>query len=77
VKIKLKDNDAFNELLIRKGLTKSGLAAAIEMSVPMTIQISNGDRGPGPKTAKRITEVLKVDFDEIFKIEKPEKSTAV
>lgn len=73
MKIKLKDVDQFNEILIKKGLTKSDFAEAIGMSVPMTIQICNGDRGPGTKAAKRITDILQVEWDLIFIIYHPEK----
>jgi DNA-binding XRE family transcriptional regulator len=74
VRIKLKDVNQFNELLIRKGFTKSAFAEEIKLSVPMTIQISNGDRGPGTKLAQRILEVLQVTFDDLFIIERTIKT---
>jgi DNA-binding XRE family transcriptional regulator len=76
MKIKLRDVDQFNEMLIRKGFTKSELAASIELSVPRTIQISNGDHGPGVKVAKRICQTLEVEFDDVFKIVKTEQIRA-
>lgn len=73
MKIRLKDVAQFNELLIRKGLTKSDFATEIKLSVPMTVLISNGKCGPGTKLAKRITAVLEVSFDDIFIIERSEQ----
>lgn len=73
MKIRLKDVGQFNELLIRKGLTKSDFATEIKLSIPMTVLICNGNRGPGTKLAKRITAVLEVSFDDIFIIERSEQ----
>ncbi|MGE8078123.1 helix-turn-helix domain-containing protein [Peribacillus loiseleuriae] len=71
MKIKVKDPLKFNELLIRKGFNKADFSKAIELSRPMAVQLSNGSRYPSPKTARKITKVLEVDFDDIFLIEIP------
>jgi DNA-binding XRE family transcriptional regulator len=70
MKIKLKDADKFNELLIRKGFSKRGLAQAAAIGEATVIQICNGDRNPSPRIAKKITEVLEIEFDAIFCIVK-------
>jgi transcriptional regulator with XRE-family HTH domain len=70
VRIVLKDIITFNEMLIRKGFSKSKLARVAGLSSPMAVQISNGDRYPGPETAKRIVEALQVEWDAVFAIEK-------
>ncbi|MFG0211899.1 helix-turn-helix transcriptional regulator [Brevibacillus porteri] len=70
MKIKVKDLDHLNELMIQKGFNKSDFAKQIQLSQPMTIQITNGDRNPSPRIAKRISDVLEVEWDELFIIEK-------
>lgn len=70
MKIVLKNIVDFNELLIRKGFSKSKLARDAGLSSPMAVQISNGDRYPGPETAKRIVEALQVEWDAVFTIQK-------
>lgn len=76
MKIVLKDVEAFNALLIRKGFTKNKFAKLISISGPMLVQISNGDRNPGPETAKRIVEALQVEWDHIFALERGRKAAA-
>ncbi|HBK53680.1 MAG TPA: XRE family transcriptional regulator [Syntrophomonas wolfei] len=66
MKIILKDIGKFNELLLRKGFTRRELGRQASISEVYAQQISNGDRNPGAKVAKRICETLEVDFDEIF-----------
>ena len=72
MKIRIKDVTHLNELIIMKGFTKSAFGKKIELSNPMTIQITNGDRNPSPKTAKRIAEVLECEWTELFEIVRPE-----
>lgn len=69
MKISLKDAHSFNELMIKKGYSKTGLSKAVQLSQPTITQISNGTRSPRPETAKRISEVLGVQFDDVFKID--------
>jgi DNA-binding XRE family transcriptional regulator len=68
MKIKLKNTRSFNELIIKKGFSKNSLSKATQLGQPTIVQISNGLRNPSPVTAKRIVDVLGVEFDEIFKI---------
>ncbi|NRR04564.1 helix-turn-helix transcriptional regulator [Brevibacillus sp. RS1.1] len=73
MKIKIKDYTYLNELIVKKGFNKTDFSKQIPLSQPMTIQICNGDRNPSPRTAKRISEVLEVNFDDVFVIEKSHK----
>ncbi|MNW38889.1 helix-turn-helix protein [compost metagenome] len=70
MKIKIRDSQRFEETLIRKGFSKRGLAEAAKIGEATAIQISNGDRHPSPRTAKRICDTLEVSFDDIFEIVK-------
>lgn len=69
MKIKLKNVRSFNELIIKRGFTKNGLSQAVELSQPTIVQISNGKRNPSPSTAKRLSEALGVEFDDVFEID--------
>ncbi|MBP3953623.1 helix-turn-helix transcriptional regulator [Bacillus suaedae] len=69
MKIKVKDYEKFNVLLLRKGFSKTEFSKVIGLSQTMMVQLTNGSRNPSPKTAKKITEVLEIDFDEIFVID--------
>jgi transcriptional regulator with XRE-family HTH domain len=70
MKVRLNDSDCFSELLIRKGLSRRGLAEKARIGEATAIQICNGQRNPSPRTAKRICEALEVEFDDIFEIVK-------
>ncbi|WP_160045715.1 helix-turn-helix transcriptional regulator [Paenibacillus sp. USDA918EY] len=70
IKVKVKDLERLNELIIMKGFSKTALGKEIELSQPMTVQVTNGDRNPSPKTAKRICEVLECEWSELFEIVK-------
>lgn len=74
MRIKLKDVVNFEEVLIRKGLSKRGLSEAAKIGQVTVLQICNGNRNPSPRIAKKITEALQVEFDEIFEIEKTVKN---
>lgn len=69
MKIKLKNTRSFNELMIKKGFSKNALSRATKLGQPTIVQISNGSRNPSPFSARRIAEVLGVEFDDIFKID--------
>ncbi|WP_281869928.1 helix-turn-helix transcriptional regulator [Brevibacillus parabrevis] len=71
MKIHLKDPVRFEELLIRKGYSKRSFAEAANIGQVTALQIANGDRNPSPRIAKRITDALEVEFDDIFEIVKP------
>jgi DNA-binding XRE family transcriptional regulator len=75
MKIKLKDADRLNELIIMKGFNKTEFSKEIKLSQPMTIQITNGDRNPSPRTAKTICVILDVQFDELFSVVRAEKQS--
>lgn len=75
MKIQVKSVDHLNELIIIKGFSKTDLGKKINLSIPMTVQITNGDRNPSPRTAKRICDALEVSFDAIFEIVKTPKPT--
>jgi len=63
--------NAIGEVLIRRGWSKSDLGEQVGIGAPYAIQICNGARNPGPKTARKICEALEVGFDDIFEIVKP------
>ncbi|MGB9847405.1 MAG: helix-turn-helix transcriptional regulator [Desulfotomaculales bacterium] len=66
MKIKLKNPLEFQELLLRKGFTQRAFGRAIGVAESYACQIANGERNPGPGVAKKICEVLEVEFDDIF-----------
>lgn len=70
MKIHVKDINKLNELIIMKGFYKTEFGKEIGVSGPMTTQITNGDRNPSPRTAKRICEVLECEWSELFEIVK-------
>lgn len=72
--IKIKNADEFKKMLIVKGFTQRSLARHIDISEPYANQIVNGERNPGPQIAKKITEALEVEFDDIFFIQDACKS---
>lgn len=74
MKVMLKDPIAFKKLLILKGFSQRGLGRSLKISEPYANQIANGARSPGPEIAKRITDLLCVEFDEIFFIQYDDKS---
>lgn len=69
MKIKLKDASEFNKLLIIKGFSQRALGRAIGITEAFANQIATGNRNPGPETAKKIVELLQVNFDDIFFID--------
>lgn len=70
MKIRLKDPEQFEELLIRTGHSKRSFASVAGIGQVTALQVASGDRTPSPRIAKRITDALEVEFDEIFVIEK-------
>lgn len=70
MKIQVKNTHFLNELIIRKGFSKNAFSKAAQLGQPTVVQISNGTRNPSPSSAKKIVEVLGVEFDEIFEIQK-------
>lgn len=70
MKIRVKNLERLNELIIMNGFSKTDFGKAINLSQPMTVQITNGDRSPSPRTAKQICDVLKCEWPELFEIVK-------
>lgn len=70
MRIHVKDIEKLNELIIMKGFYKTEFGKEIGISGPMATQITNGDRSPSPRTAKRICEVLECEWSELFEIVK-------
>ncbi|PQP89679.1 helix-turn-helix transcriptional regulator [Paenibacillus sp. AR247] len=70
MRIKLKDPVEFEKMLIRRGFSKKAFAEAANIGQVTALQISNGDRNPSPRIAKRICDTLEVEFDDIFEIVK-------
>ncbi|WGV58380.1 helix-turn-helix transcriptional regulator [Brevibacillus brevis] len=66
--------ERLNELLYRKGWTKRAFAKAARIGEVTAQQICNGQRNPSAPVAKKITDALEVEFDEIFAIEKTASS---
>ncbi|MCL6443432.1 MAG: helix-turn-helix domain-containing protein [Alicyclobacillus sp.] len=74
MKIVLKDANAFKRLLLVKGYTQRGLGRAIGIAEAYATQISSGTRNPGPEIARKIVDLLQVEFDDIFFIDDACKS---
>lgn len=77
MKIKVKNVEEFKKLLLVKGFTQRSLGREIKISSPYATQIVNGIKNPGPEIAKKIVDVLEVNFDDIFFIEDACKSNHV
>ncbi|WP_051250602.1 helix-turn-helix transcriptional regulator [Paenibacillus harenae] len=69
MKIKVKDTNELNKMIVKKGFNKTEFGNEIDLSHSMTNQITNGKSQPSPKTAKRICEVLECAWEEIFTFE--------
>lgn len=69
MKIRIKDFKKINILLIKNGFNKKAFAEKTNLSTSSISLILNGSRNPSPPVAKRIAEVLNVEFDEIFNID--------
>lgn len=76
MKIKVNNPEFLNKLIIKKGFNKTEFGKEIMLSNPMTVQITNGDRNPSPRTAKRICTVLECNFDDLFEIVQSQQALA-
>lgn len=56
-------------MLVKKGFSKRELSLETQLGQATIVQISNGKRNPSPSTAKKIAEVLDINFDDFFEIE--------
>ena len=62
------------EVLIRKGLTATSMAAVAGIGTVTALQVCNGSRSPSPRIAKKIVDSLGVEFDDVFEIVHEEAS---
>lgn len=65
----IKVKSELNRIRIKNGYTMSGLARVAGVSPQFISAILNNRFNPSAVTAKKICEVLEVEFDEIFTIE--------
>lgn len=71
--IKLKNSDSFKKILIKKGYTYKSFAKEVEVSQPFISGIISGKKNPSPKVARKIADVLQIDWDDIFFIQNDNK----
>lgn len=74
MKIVVKDIKGLKKLLIHKGLSQASMGKEVGIAKSYACQIVNGTRNPSPALAKKISETLEVEFDEIFFIKNGSKS---
>lgn len=74
MKIAVKDHAEFQRLIIMNGHSIRSFAAEAKVSHGYVSQIISGDRNPGPKTAKKFSDALNKDFDDLFFIQDVHKS---
>lgn len=77
MKIVLKDQLKFNEIVMRKGFSKSKLAKTADLSHAYIFQICHGERHLSPGSAQKITQALGVEFDDVFTIKHDQKEVSV
>ena len=63
MKVKCK---AIRELRIKKGLSLEALGKLTNLSQGAISNIENGKTIPHPRTAKTLSDILKVPFDDLF-----------
>ncbi|USK66270.1 helix-turn-helix transcriptional regulator [Peribacillus frigoritolerans] len=66
MKIYLKDPKEFRKVLLLKGHSQRTFAELVEITPPYLNQIVNGERFPSGKVAKKIVDVLEMEFEDIF-----------
>ncbi|MBB3868702.1 helix-turn-helix transcriptional regulator [Caldifermentibacillus hisashii] len=69
MKIVFKDAEQFQITLIRKGFSQRQFSKKIGISEAYLHQIINQKKNPSPAVAKKITEHLELDFDDIFTVQ--------
>lgn len=74
MRIVIKNPDEFKQVVIKKGFSQRKFGHLIGISESYACNIINGNKTPGPAVAKKIAEVLEVDFDDIFFIQSGCKS---
>ena len=73
MRIILKDCEKFLRLILIKGYSQRSFSRKLGYSEPYINQIIKRERNPSGQTAKRISELLEMEFDDIFKIENDNK----
>lgn len=66
MKITLIDPNEFRKLLMSSGYSQRTFAETCEISTPYINQIINGEKFPSGKIAKKIVDVLELEFSDIF-----------
>lgn len=67
--VKIKVNcSVLTELRIRKGMLGSDLAKGVGITRQGIYGIESGRSNPSPLLAKKIAEILEVEFDDIFSL---------
>jgi transcriptional regulator with XRE-family HTH domain len=74
MQISLKDSENLRKMLLVSGHTLRSFAEKVGLSSPYFIQIINNKRNPSAKAAKKITDGLALEFDDIFFIHTVSKS---
>ncbi|MCA1202400.1 helix-turn-helix domain-containing protein [Priestia flexa] len=69
MKIILKDTEQFRITLIQKGFSQRQFSKNIGMSEAYLHQIIRQKKNPSPAIAKKITDQLELEFQDIFKVE--------
>lgn len=59
----------FKEAMFLKGFNLSDLSRETGVGISYLSQIINGKKIPSPKLAKKMTEVLQVEVNELFEFE--------
>ncbi|WP_201319107.1 helix-turn-helix transcriptional regulator [Paenibacillus sp. EPM92] len=74
MKIQLKNLDQFNEILIRKGLSKAAYSEEVGITRSAGTRLCNGQTLYfSPALAVKTAEKLNVEFDDLFVIVKAEE----
>lgn len=74
MQVKLKNPRDFKCLIAKKGYSQRGFAEIIDLSYEYFNQITNDRLSPSGKSAKKITDALGLEFDDIFFIQYDDKS---
>ena len=72
--VSFRDLSEVNQLIIKMGYSQGGFGKAAGISRGYANQVLRGDRKPTPGIAKKISDALEKDFDELFFIEDGYKS---
>jgi transcriptional regulator with XRE-family HTH domain len=67
--IRLKNAKEFKRLLMEKGYSYRAFAKVSKVAFPTISDIANEKKFPTPQAAKKITEALGLEFNDLFFIE--------